>query len=73
MATSWYYQVMGEAFGPLTAAELRQHAEKGRVVADTFVRKGEDGRWVWAEQVNGLFRPARQGQSHRGSTPTART
>jgi hypothetical protein len=72
MATSWYYQVMGQAFGPLTATELRQHVERGRVVADTFVRKGEDGRWVWAEQVNGLLRPARQGQSYRRSTPAAR-
>ena len=58
MATSWYYQVMGEVFGPLTAAGLRQHVEQGCVVADTFVRKGEDGPWVWAAQVNGLLEPA---------------
>jgi hypothetical protein len=58
MATSWYYQVMGEVVGPLTPADVQRHVAKRRIVADTFVRKGEDGPWVWAAQVNGLLEPA---------------
>jgi hypothetical protein len=64
MAASWYYQVMGEVVGPLTAAEVRQHVDKGRIVADTFVRKGDEGRWVWAEQVNGLLPQARRATAY---------
>jgi hypothetical protein len=46
---------MGQEFGPFTSTELRQHAAEGKVTRDAHIRKGNDGRWVVAESVNGLF------------------
>lgn len=55
---SWYYEVMGEETGPLSAAQLRELAESGFVTSDVLVRKGADGRWVPAEEVEGLLQKA---------------
>ncbi len=55
MAAEWYYTVMGETIGPLSAAELRRHARDGRITYDSYVRKGTDGKWVTADSVRGLW------------------
>ena len=52
---SWYYQAMGEELGPVSWAELKELAETGFVTPDVLVRQGDDGRWVPASQVKGLF------------------
>lgn len=55
MPGDWYYQIMGEVIGPLTADELRIHALKRRCIyPDTLVRKGVEGQWVSADRVRGL-------------------
>ena len=51
----WYYQVMGEAVGPVLSKELRGKAIGGEVQKDTLVRKGAEGKWVSAIRVKGLF------------------
>ena len=56
MAAEWFYQVKGRQSGPVEPAELRRLADTGIVTPDTPVRKVADGRWVRAEQVQGLFR-----------------
>jgi hypothetical protein len=55
MPSEWYYQSMGEVIGPLSPAELRKAVESGKIQPDTLVRKGADGPWVFAAQVNGLL------------------
>jgi hypothetical protein len=57
----FYYQIMGEEFGPVSSSELKRLASEGQIWPDTFVRK-DGGNWHVAESVKGLFReptPAR--------------
>ena len=53
--TRWYYEVEGEAQGPLTAAELKERAKSGQLAPNRLIRKGEEGNWFPAGQVKGLF------------------
>lgn len=55
MAASWYFQIMGDVQGPVTSQQLKRLAEIGNIDFETLVRRGEDGNWVSAEQVQGLF------------------
>jgi guanosine-3',5'-bis(diphosphate) 3'-pyrophosphohydrolase len=55
MAKDFYYQVMGEVFGPLTGIELRERAVAGDVTTDTLVRVEADGEWVYARRLKNLF------------------
>lgn len=55
MTREWYYQLMGETIGPLSDAEIYQHAQEGRILPDTYVRIGADGDWINADVVEGLF------------------
>jgi hypothetical protein len=54
MAGEWYYKFMGDVLGPMTANELRACASDGRIQGETWIRKGENGQWVRAQQVKGL-------------------
>lgn len=54
-ADEWYYQVMGEEMGPVTASQLKEHARRGDLQPDAKVRRGTDGSWVTANKVRGLF------------------
>lgn len=45
------------ASGPYEAAELKQMAAAGRIVATTFVRREDQVAWVRAKQVTGLLPP----------------
>jgi hypothetical protein len=51
----WFVDVDGQSKGPLTPGQLRELALKKRILPQTRVRKGADGRWVQAGQVRGLF------------------
>jgi hypothetical protein len=51
----WYYKLMGEEIGLLSAAELRQHALDGKLTLDTYVRRADSDRWISAEKIKGLF------------------
>jgi hypothetical protein len=55
MSSNWYYKLMGEVYGPFTASELRKKAMAGEITWDTWIKKNEDGKWVTADRVNGLF------------------
>lgn len=54
MKTRWYYQVMGDVCGPVTAEELRRLAQTNAIGLDSFVRR-ESGDWVTADRIGGLF------------------
>jgi hypothetical protein len=55
MANEWFVQHGGKQYGPLSAANLKKLATEGKITATTSVRKGEDGAWVPASRVQGLF------------------
>lgn len=57
MAVEWFYRRAGEITGPLTAAQLREHALAEKVAPLDYVRRGADGNWVPASKVKGLFDP----------------
>ena len=54
MPKHFYYQVMGEVYGPLTGVQLRDKALGGDVSADTLCRI-DDGDWVLASKLTNLF------------------
>ena len=51
----WFYQVMGQDIGPVSPAELKAKVDNGQIQADTMVRKGTDGKWLFAGRVKGLI------------------
>jgi len=55
MAISWYCNVGGRLHGPLSANQMRQLAATQQISRDTPVRQGENGAWISASQVQGLF------------------
>src|SRR5687767_6049 len=55
MASQWYCQVGNEQYGPYPASELKRLCLENRLLPDNLVRQGEDGRWIMASQVPGLF------------------
>jgi hypothetical protein len=57
MAAEWFYSHGGNMVGPLTAAQLRQHALALWVVPEDHVRRGIEGEWMPAAKVKGLFDP----------------
>jgi hypothetical protein len=54
MAESWYFQVNGQIYGPLTPQQLKQQANAGVVERESLVRIGEAGKWIAACHVKGL-------------------
>ncbi|MBS0207081.1 MAG: DUF4339 domain-containing protein [Planctomycetes bacterium] len=51
----WYYQTMGQELGPFSAADLKARVDSGQIERDTMVRRGLDGKWLFAERVKGLL------------------
>lgn len=54
MAALWYCKIGDRQYGPLEADQLGTMAQKGKLTPHSLVRRGEDGRWVAASQVQGL-------------------
>ena len=79
MSAEWFYQIMGEIHGPFNSTQLKQAAERGTIERDTQVRRGEDGEWVLAERIGGLFSesrvpiPAKAGRAGNEGTSTTDT
>jgi S1-C subfamily serine protease/tetratricopeptide (TPR) repeat protein len=55
MSQHFYYQIMGETFGPMSGVELRQKSLEGDVGPNTLVRSGVNGEWYSASRYNNLF------------------
>lgn len=55
MAREFFCEVMGQTFGPLEPADLRRMAKSSELTPTDKVRQGEDGKWVEAGKVKGLF------------------
>jgi hypothetical protein len=54
MKPQWFYMVLGEEVGPITAGTLKTLADRGTISLDTPVRTEGSG-WIAAEKVEGLF------------------
>lgn len=50
----WYYQWAGETIGPVAPSELKQAAEDGKIIRETLIKRGAQGKWVPATHVKGL-------------------
>ena len=55
MGQEWYVRVGDKVFGPHSPAKLRKGAETGKLSPDTLVRQGEEGPWIEASRIQGLF------------------
>lgn len=65
MSSDWFYMRSGKIVGPLASQQLRERAINGDVTPTDYIRRGNDGKWVAAANVKGLFdQPA-------GPPPTA--
>jgi len=51
----FYYRLGESVVGPLTGIELRETAFAGQLTSNTLVATTEDGPWVPANRVNGLY------------------
>ncbi|MCA9119318.1 MAG: DUF4339 domain-containing protein [Planctomycetaceae bacterium] len=67
--SEWYYQIMGETFGPMTAEQFKSLAADGTIDRDTLIRRGEAGNWATADRVRGLFDPVTSDPGTKKVTP----
>jgi len=65
MAKEFFYQVMGEVFGPISGRELREKAVSGDITTETLVRIGGEGDWVHARRLSNLFDEHGRGIPHQ--------
>ena len=63
----WYFQLMGETFGPMSFAKLQREAQAGSLAPDCLVKKDSDEDWVLADSIDGLFSPPRPSRTKRAS------
>lgn len=56
VAAEWFVIVKDEIRGPYSADQMRAAARSGIVQASTNVRKGAEGDWFRADQIQGLLR-----------------
>jgi hypothetical protein len=68
----WYFQAMGQELGPFSAAELKTKVDGGQIQADTMVRRGADGKWLFADRVKGLL-PSRPEPSPPAVAPAGKS
>lgn len=53
----YFYQIMGEVIGPVSAAELKRCAAKGTITLETLIRRDDHDDWRLADRFNGLLAP----------------
>ena len=70
MSNHGYFKAAGQAFGPCTPTQLQRLAAEGTIKPSTLVRRGEDGEWVEAGKVKGLF-PTETAETPKPPSPVA--
>lgn len=55
MAASWFVRGNGKVYGPLDSARLKQLVADGKIDQTTEVSQNQNGPWVPAGRVKGLF------------------
>ena len=71
MSSEWYLMSEGVVKGPVTAKQLRALAEAGKLSPMDRVR-GNDGQWVEASRVKGLFEYGFEAMSPNGHAVDSR-
>lgn len=51
----WYCELLGVEVGPISRAELEEFARQGTLAPDDPVREGQEGGWIEARALAGLF------------------
>ncbi|MEZ6059047.1 MAG: GYF domain-containing protein [Planctomycetaceae bacterium] len=51
MANGWYYQMLGEEFGPVPESEIRQLIDIGTLSDDDLIRRENQRNWMAASQM----------------------
>jgi hypothetical protein len=69
MPVRWYYQNQAGVVGPVSVAELKYLICVGSIGVSVSVRRGDDGPWLVADEVEGLLTAAGEGGSANGSAP----
>lgn len=64
MPNQWYVQLNGKIIGPLNDSNIAQLAVNKRIDPHTYIKLNEDGDWIQARRIKGLFEKsnAQQGQ-----------
>ena len=58
MGQVWYIKVKEKTVGPVTPALLRKGVKEAKINPETKLRLGDDGEWIAAAKVKGLFNDA---------------
>ncbi len=58
----YYYYLDGQVYGPVSSEALRGLAEQGTLTPQTQVKIGEEGEWIVASRMKGLFSQSPQPQ-----------
>ena len=72
---AWYVRKGSKEHGPFASRQLKKLAAEGKIKPDTPLRRGEDGAWVRAAKVKGLFAdaPAAQPAEPAQAPPPCKT
>lgn len=71
MLDQWWYQTLGQEFGPVPFAELKASVSTGLIGPDDLIRDNRKGRWLRATAVDGLFRSPISSVGNSASLETA--
>lgn len=52
--SDWYFLENNKIIGPISKDRLRTLAQTGRILSNTAVRRGEEGKWIAARQIESL-------------------
>jgi hypothetical protein len=55
MSVRWYYQYQTGVVGPVSFVELKYLLSTGALGASSLVRRGDDGPWIGAQEIEDLF------------------
>ena len=55
MLADWFCTIDGKRIGPFNSQQLKAAAAKGQIRPDHLVRRGDDGPWLPAGRIKGLF------------------
>lgn len=54
-APIWFVETLGQVLGPLPMSELAAMVQRSELDPGDLIRHGTEGRWIAADQVDGLF------------------
>ena len=63
MPEQWYFEHEGDHFGPMSTAQLKELAARGKIQPSDSVWKDGTHKWVRASKIEGLFPSPRRDQA----------